>query len=360
MGSARSGFLIGRLFGIDIFIDWSWLFIFVLVTWNLGTGFMVLHPSWGWGLAWGLAVVGALLFFASVLAHELAHWLVARARGLPVRDITLFIFGGVSTIQREPPTPWVEFVVAIVGPLTSLAIGTLLTWAGAVTASGVAESMIGSPASLLDRLAPLASLLLYLGPLNIMLGLFNLIPGFPLDGGRVLRAALWGATHDVRRATRWASLVGQVVGWMFIIAGLATFFGVRIPLVGGFVGGLWLAFIGWFLQSAATQSYRQVVVQDLLRGVTVASLMRPSGPAAAPTTSVATLVHDYVMGTDERAFPMVRGDVLVGLICLDDVRKVPRQAWGTTTVGAIMTPVDRLTTVGPGDEAGEALRAGRA
>jgi CBS domain-containing protein len=243
-----------------------------------------------------------------------------------------------------------------VSALTSLALGALLTWAGGAIAAGATESVIGSPASVLDRLGPLAALLLYLGPVNIILGLFNLIPGFPLDGGRVLRAALWSATGDVRRATRWAAWAGQVVGWIFIIAGLATFFGLRIPLVGGFVGGLWLAFIGWFLQSAATQSYQQVVVQDLLRGVPVASLMRPGGPTAPSTASVGALVHDHIMGTDERAFPVVRGDELVGLVCLDDVRKVPRGAWDTTTVGAIMTPVDRLMTVAPDEEAGEALR----
>ena len=361
MGGARSGFQIGRLFGIGIFVDWSWLFIFALVTWSLGADFLFLHPSWGWGVTWGLAVAGALLFFASVLLHELAHSLVAQARGLPVRDITLFIFGGVSNIQQEPPTPQIEFLMAVVGPLTSLALGALLTWAGGALSAGAAESVIGSPPALLARLSPLATLLLYLGPANILLGLFNLIPGFPLDGGRVLRAALWAATHDLRRATRWAAVVGQAIGWAFIAAGLATFFGLRIPFVGGFVGGLWLAFIGWFLQSAAAQSYQQVVVQDLLRGVPVARLMRRGGPMVPPTEAVSTLVHEHIMGTDERAFPVVRGDTLVGLVCLDDVRKVPRQEWDTTPVGAIMTPADRLTTVAPSEETSVALRvlAGR-
>jgi CBS domain-containing protein len=198
---------------------------------------------------------------------------------------------------------------------------------------------------------------LWLGPINILLGIFNLIPGFPLDGGRVLRSLLWAATDNLRAATRWASWVGQAIGWLMIIAGLAMIFGARIPFFGtGFLGGLWLAFIGWFLTTAAIQSYRQVVIHDILEGVPVARLMRTTVPTVPATISIGDLVHDYMMRTDERAFPVLRdGDHLAGLVCLDDVRRVPRRDWDTTRVQDIMTPMDQVAVVTPEEEAGEAF-----
>jgi Zn-dependent protease/predicted transcriptional regulator len=355
MGGARSGFPIGRLFGIGIFVDWSWLFIFALVTWNLGSSFLVLHPSWGLGLAWGLAVAGALLFFASVLAHELAHSLVAKARGVPVESITLFLFGGVSNIQREPPSPGDEFLITIVGPLTSIGLGLILYFLSQVTASG-AGSFAGGGISAVTRRDALSTLLLWLGPVNVILGLFNLIPGFPLDGGRVLRALLWAITGRLRRATRWASRIGEAIGWLFIAAGIAILIGLRIPFLGnGFFSGLWAIFIGWFLASAAGQSYRQVVVHDVLRGIPVARLMRTDVTTTPPTDSINTLVHEHIMGTTERAFPVLDNGRMAGLICLDDVRRVPREDWDTVTVAQAMTPAERLTTVRPRDDAGLAV-----
>src|SRR5439155_7252679 len=199
-----SGFTLGRIFGIRITIDWSWIFIFVLVVWNVGTAVAQLHPAWGLATIWGVAVVAALLFFASVLAHELAHSLVAQAQGLPVRTITLFLFGGVSNIQREPRAPRVEFLMAIVGPLTSIVLGGIFLVLGGLSTGTVARVAMPSRAGL-AQLSPLAIILLWLGQINILLGLFNLIPGFPLDGGRVLRSILWDATGSLRTATRWAS-----------------------------------------------------------------------------------------------------------------------------------------------------------
>jgi Zn-dependent protease/CBS domain-containing protein len=350
----RSGFRIGRLFGINIEIDWSWLFIFVLVTWNLAAGvFPSLHPDWGAALNWGLGVVAALLFFASVLAHELAHALVARARGLPIRRITLFIFGGVANIEREPDSPLSEFLIAIVGPITSVVLGVLFLLLGGFQARGLSP---GAVAPFLAQLDPLATMLLWLGPINIILGLFNLVPGFPLDGGRVLRSILWALTNNLRSATRWASWVGQAVAWAFIVGGIAMVFGVELPFFGsGFVGGLWLAFIGWFLNNAAVQSYQQVVVQDILEGVPVARLMRSEAPTVSPDIPVAELVDRYLMQTDERAFPVVEGDRLAGLVCLEDVRRVPRQDWDTTPVRQIMTPAAELDMLAPREEASDAL-----
>lgn len=355
MGS--SGLTLGRIFGIRITIDWSWIFIFVLVTWNVGTGLALLHPAWGGGIIWGVAIVAALLFFASVLAHELAHSLVAMARGLPVRNITLFLFGGVSNIQREPRSPGVDFLMTIVGPLTSIVLGIVFLALGGVSAGIFAHGVGDTVAGDFDQPSPLTTMLLWLGQINILLGIFNLIPGFPLDGGRILRSILWAITGNLRTATRWASWVGQAIAWLMIFGGLAMIFGVQIPYFGtGFLGGLWLVFIGWFLNAAAIQSYRQVVIGDILGDVPVAQLMRTTVPTVPATSTVSDLVHDHIMGSDERCFPVLQdGDRLAGLVCLDDVRKVPRESWDTTLVRQIMTPMDKVATVTPQEDAGEAL-----
>jgi Zn-dependent protease len=353
---ARSGFRLGKIFGINIYIDWSWVFIFLLVTWNLAAGvFPELHPNWGLALNLGTALVAALLFFASVLAHELSHSVVARARGIPVRNITLFLFGGVSNISREPPSPSTEFLMAIVGPLTSIVLGVIFILLGGLSISNFG-SVFGAPTLALQRLDPVSTLLLYLGPINIVLGLFNLVPGFPLDGGRVLRSILWALTNNLRTATKWASRVGQWVAWLMIAGGIAMFFGVDLPFFGtGVVSGLWLAFIGWFLNNAAIQSYQQVVIHDLLDGVTVAKLMRPNAPTIPPNLPLSSLVHDHIMGSDERAFAVVDNDRLVGIISLDDVRKVPREAWDSTPVSQVMTPAEKLAVANPREEASDAL-----
>jgi Zn-dependent protease/CBS domain-containing protein len=352
----RSGVRVARLFGISIYIDWSWLLIFLLVTWNLAAGvFPALHPEWSVGLNWLMGLVASLLFFVSVLAHELAHSLMALARGLPVRRITLFIFGGVSNIEREPPSPATEFLVAVVGPVTSILLGVLFSVLGGSLANGAALTP-GTIENVLAQLDPLATLLLWLGPINIVLGLFNLIPGFPLDGGRILRSALWAATDNLRQATRWASWVGQAIAWLFIIGGIAMIFGVRLPFFGtGLVGGLWLAFIGWFLNNAAVQSYQQVVVEDMLEGVPVARLMRADAPVVSPNIPISALVDNFIMKTDERGFAVVEDDRMAGMICLEDVRRVPRDQWDATPVSQVMTPASELDVVGPREDASQAL-----
>lgn len=352
----RNGLSLGKIFGIKVYVDWSWIFIFLLVTSELALDvFPALHPQWGAALYWGTAVVAGLLFFASVLAHELAHSIVARANGIPVSNITLFLFGGVSNIQREPQSPRIEFVMAIVGPLTSIILGIIfLLISGAITVG--LDAMRGNLPSSLTALDPLSTLLLWLGPVNIVLGIFNLVPGFPLDGGRVLRSILWAATNNLRRATRWASWVGQTIAWVFIAAGIAMVFGVTVPFFGtGLIGGLWLAFIGWFLNNAAMQSYQHVVVEDLLGGVPVSQLMRANAPTVPPNIPVSSLVHDHIMGTDERAFPVIDNDRLVGIVCVEDVRKAPREQWDSTTVSQIMTPESQLVVAAPRQDAGEAL-----
>ncbi len=350
----RSGFKAGRVFGIDIFIDWSWLFIFFLIIWDLGTSFSQIHPSWGPGLVWGTGIIAAILFFVSVLAHELAHSLVARSQGIPVRSITLFLFGGVSDIQREPQSPRAEFLITIVGPITSIILGLIFLWLGGTTA-GALDSVTGSSFAM-TQLGPWATIALWLGSINILLGIFNLIPGFPLDGGRILRSILWAITGNLQRATRWASLVGQIVAWLFIIAGITMIFGARIPLLGaGIINGLWIAFIGWFLNSAAIQSYQQLVVHDILGHVPVSRLMRSNPPTVPSTATISALVHDHIMGTDDYAFPVVDNGQLVGMVTINDIRSVPREQWDTKTVGEIMTPSSKLVIATPEEDAADAL-----
>jgi Zn-dependent protease len=350
-----NGIRVGRLYGINIRVDLSWLFIFILVTWNLTVVFGQLHPDWGTGMRWALSLLASLLFFASVLAHEMAHSLVAKAHGIPVRSITLFLFGGVAQIEREPRSPKAEFLIAIAGPITSVAIGAVML---AVAWSGIfnGQSSGGSPVQMISNLSPANTILFWLGSINIILAIFNMIPGFPLDGGRVLRAILWGLTNNLRRATRWASWVGQLIAWTMIVAGIAMAFGVELPLLGsGFISGIWLAFIGWFLNNASVQSYQQVKIKDILGGVPVSRLMKSDPPTVEPDCTVADLVYTHVMGTDDQAFPVLQNEQLAGIVTLDDVRRIPRTDWDTVYVREIMTSGEKLVTIAPEDDAAEAM-----
>lgn len=350
------GFRIGRIFGISIYVDWSLLFIFALLLWNLTALFGQLHPGWSLTLCIFLALVTAVLFFVSILAHELAHSLTARSQNIPVSSITLFLFGGVSNIQRHPSSPKAEFLITIVGPLTSIALGLLFILVAGSGLSTIGQRLV-NPLTGMANLNPVSTVLLWLGPINLFLGIFNLIPGFPLDGGRVLRSIFWAITNNLSLATRWASWIGQGIAWMMILTGLSMIFGIQIPLLGtGLINGLWLVFIGWFLNSASVQSYQQVMAQDILDGVKVSRIMRVDPPSVDPDTSVNTLVHDLVMGTDDQAFPVLglQGELL-GLVTLDDIRKTSREQWDVITVRQIMTPADRLTTTIPQEDAAEAL-----
>ncbi len=355
----KDGFRIGRLFGINIRINWSWLLIFLLISWNLVSVFSQAHPDWSLLLSGGVAVIAAILFFASVLAHELAHSLVAKSQGLSVRRITLFLFGGVSNIQREPPSPRAEFLITIVGPLTSIFLGILFFFLGGLSSSQAGISLTGITAqnasAIISQLGPATTVLFWLAPINIILGIFNLIPGFPLDGGRILRSILWALSDNLRRATRWASWVGQGVAWLMILAGVAMIFGANLPLFGtGLISGIWLAFIGWFLNGAAVQSYQQVVVQDLLEDVPVTRIMHPSPPTVAASSSIDALIDERMMATDERTFPVQENNHLAGLVTLEDVHRVPRDDWDTTTVEEVMTPFEQLETVTTTQDAADA------
>lgn len=352
----RNGFHLAKIFGIDVFLDWSLLIIFTLVTASLALGaFPAWHPEWSSLTIWLTAIAAAVLFFASVLIHEFSHALVGRAHGIEVSRITLFVFGGMAQMRREPHAWKPELWMAIAGPVTSLVLGFAFLFLASLTSGGL-QFDEADPERALAALSPLSTLLFWLGPINIILAVFNMIPGFPLDGGRVLRAVMWGITGDLRRATRWASTGGQIFAWLLIASGLAMVLGLRVPIFGtGLASGLWIALIGWFLNNAAVMSYRQLLLRASLEDVPVSKLMKRSFETVEPTTRVRDLVDDYVMRGDQRAYPVVERGVMTGLVCLRDVHKLPRAEWDTTAVGTIMMPADKVATVSPTDSGIEAM-----
>jgi Zn-dependent protease/CBS domain-containing protein len=354
----RHSLRIGRLFGIELLVDSSWVLIFVLVTWSLASLFTQWHPDWAPGTSFVVAIFAALAFFFSVLLHEIAHSLVARAYGVPVRDITLHMFGGVSNIEREPPTPGAEFLIAIVGPITSVVIGVALLIVGAVVSGrpyGNATEI--DPTLLAERMGPVLTLLMWLGPINILVGVFNLIPGFPLDGGRVLRAILWRTTGDLGKATRWSAAVGQAVGFFFIALGALMVLGFRVPFFGrGFVGGIWLALIGLFLRNAAVAHWVGSRVHEALEGVRVRDLMRTRGAWVDASTSLRSLVDHWFSRSDIDAFPVFDQGQFVGAVTFADVRSVPPRDWDTRAVRDVVIPADRLPIASPDEPAYDALR----
>lgn len=302
----------------------------------------------------------ALAFFASVLFHELAHCLVARAYGIPVRDITLHMFGGVSNIEREPPTPRSEFFMAVVGPIASIALGVALMFGGAMIAN-IGAPDVETPAQLVERMGPITTLVMWLGPVNVTVGVFNLIPGFPLDGGRILRSILWKATSSLPKATRWSTMVGQLVGWSFIIMGAFMAFGYAVPFFGrGLSGGLWLALIGFFLRNAAVQHQAGHALAEELSGVRVRDLMRTRGPWVASTTP-STELPSILIQNEQRAVPVFDGSRFVGLVTVDELRREARAPNPYASARDVMTPLERLTVTTPDTDIVEALRAlGRA
>jgi Zn-dependent protease/predicted transcriptional regulator len=338
------GIALGRLLGIEIKLDWSLLLIFALITWNLGAQlFPSWHPDWSAQLSWATAAAAALLFLASILVHELCHALVARREGIPIRRITLFLFGGVAHMEAEPTTPKAEFWMAIVGPLASILIGIVASTAGVWLAGAFDTPFISDsdPEVLVRGAGPIATLLLWLGPLNVLLGVFNLVPGFPLDGGRVLRSILWAVTNDLTRATRWASRAGELFGWTLIAIGLMNAFAGQV------VQGLWLVLIGWFVHQAARTSYRQLLVRRALKDVPVSRLMRAHVPRLAPELPVETLVREYLLADDVSAVAVASAGALLGVVFPRDVRNVPQERWRETPISSIMTPVREMTAVSP-------------
>lgn len=321
-----ASFKIGRIFGINIGVHWSWILIFVVVTWSFATGVLeYFYPEWTWVQLWIGGAVVAVIFFLSILAHELSHAIVSNRNGLPVRDITLFVFGGVSNLTREPDTPGLEFKIAIVGPLTSLALGGLFAVGWAIIRP-LDDGIAGVSANL--------------ALINASLAVFNMLPGFPLDGGRVFRSIVWARNHNRLRATHTASHLGEWIAYG--VMGI----GVVYTLFGNF-GGLWFLLIGFFLRNASTASYEQLLLETTLSNITVADVMRRDVPSVPPDLSLEELVHDHLLRGNARCFAVDAGGDFAGIITLTDVRKVPKDQWPTTSVYRAMTPATKLHTVTP-------------
>ncbi|MHB9131747.1 MAG: M50 family metallopeptidase [Armatimonadota bacterium] len=332
-----NGFRIGSIGGITIRVDFSWFIIFALFVFMLAS---VVFPTFAPGIPasgyWLTAFITTILFFGSVLAHELSHALVARRSGIPINTITLFIFGGVAQMEDEPHTPWDEFKMAIAGPIASVLIGVLFL--------GISFATRGFNSRLI------AASLTYLALINIVLAVFNLLPGFPLDGGRVFRAMIWGITKNLRKATYIASITGQIFGWIFIILGVGSLF--YRPLA-NYVN-LWMALIGWFLVMAARNSYQQLLVRETLQHVPITELMNPQVEAVPGELSVERLVTDYFLRESPSTLPVERNGTLIGTISVDDVRKLPREQWVSTMVSEIAQPVSEAQVLHADNDAWDA------
>lgn len=328
---------LGRTAGIPINIDLSWFVIFALIVYTLAMFyFPQVDPNLSIAMRWLGGAIAALLLFGSVLLHELMHSIVAIRNGIQIGGITLFIFGGVSKMRSEPQTPEIEFKMAIAGPLTSIALAGIF-WA-LFRFGGVA---------LFGRLGVV--IIGYLALINLVLGVFNLLPGFPLDGGRVFRAILWGALDDLDRSTRVASFVGQGFAYLFIVGGF------WFMLLGGFLSGLWLVFIGWFLNNAAQQSYQQVQLRRALSGVDVHRVMTTDFPHVPPDMALNDFVHDYLLKYDYSTFPVTEGDRFLGVVSINEVRDVPRERWQDTRLRDIVKRPDDERIIKCTDDAFDAL-----
>jgi len=324
---------LGRVFGIQLRLHYSWFAIFALLTLAL------VSPDWTSRFAWAVGIATSLLFFVSVVAHELAHSLVGRANGIIVTSITLFIFGGMAMMTKEASQPKAELKMAAAGPACSAVIGGIcfLIWSFSPGMPPRVDNMV-----------------LWLMVMNFALAVFKLIPGFPLDGGRLFRAAIWRRSGDFRRSTRIATRVGQGVGYFFIGAGITlaalSLFGMS-PFGLNWFSGVWIAFIGWFLRNAAQNSYRQTEWRETLRRFTAAQVMSTSYPVVPPDITLARLVEEHVFPTGYRVFMVASQGRVEGILTLENIKAISRQDWGMSRVKDIMTPLDRLKAVQPGESA---------
>jgi Zn-dependent protease len=312
---------LGRVFGIQVRLHYSWFIIFLLVTITL------VYPHWSQPLSWLMGIIASLLFFASVLAHELAHSLVGRVNGIPIKSITLFIFGGMAQMTKEATKASAELKMAIAGPACSLAIGGLFGLVWFLTKGSI---------------EPVAEMAGWLAIINVALAAFNLIPGFPLDGGRVFRALMWYFSGNYQRSTQVATRVGQGIAYTFIAGGIAIMF-----LFGEWLSGLWLVFIGWFLQNTATMSYRQTQWREALSGLTASQMMTTDYITVPSGTTVSQLVHGHILPKGHHLFLITEGERFKGMLTLQNIKSLPQTKWDTTPVEKIMVPTERLKAVSP-------------
>jgi Zn-dependent protease/CBS domain-containing protein len=326
-----------KLLGFEVNIDLSWIIIAVLITWSLAAGlFPYLYPGLERETYWIMGVVGALGLFASIVAHEFCHSIVARKFGMPMKGITLFIFGGVAEMGDEPPTAKAEFSMAIVGPISSLVIAVIFYL---IYRAGVSSGWD----------TPVNGVIYYIAYINAILAAFNLLPAFPLDGGRVLRSILWGTKGNLRWATRVSSSIGAAFGIGLIILGIFQF------IYGNVIGGVWMFLIGMFLRNAAQMSYQQLLVRKALEGEKVSRFMNTNPVAVQDSITVEKLVEDYIYKHHYKMFPVMSGDKLVGCITTRQVKEIPREAWGRETIREAASQCSPENTISPGTDAIKAL-----
>ena len=340
MSQARrtgNDFRLGSVLGFEIRIDLSWFVIFFLVFWSLGSGvFPAEYPDLSRGTHLIMGLAGTLLFFCSLLIHELSHALVSRRKGIPVEGITLFVFGGIARATREPDSPRDEILIAGIGPVTSCLLAGLFYVLGLLAArAGLGDAYVGVAR--------------YLAFINLALAIFNVMPGFPLDGGRVFRAIVWAMTGNRTQATRLATAGGRMFGLLLIVLGALQALG------GAPVSGLWLVFIGWFLRTLAGASLTQHVLQDLMAGYTAADVMTGDPAVVDASLSVEVLVHEHFVRRRYGSYPVTDGPRPVGLVTLSDVKSLPRDAWQTASVTDVMTPLEECAVVGPSSTMSEVM-----
>jgi len=346
----RGSWRVGRIAGIEVGIHYTWLLALFIFTWLLGQGFSTTYPGWYTYFYWIAGFLATFTLFLSVLVHELAHSLVARSRGLAVSSITLFILGGVSNLAQEPENPGVEFYMAIVGPLTSLALGFIfwVIWYFITKTWVLPVFSVNIPANKQSLGLAITGFLAYT---NIALAIFNLLPGFPLDGGRVFRSILWRATGNLYRATNIASVIGRVFGWGFIALGVV----LAIFTQFGFLNGLWFVFLGWFLNSAADNSSLEVTLKEHLSGVPVEQIMEKDIESVRPDTTIDYLVQTIFVQKRKRAVPVAEGDNLVGVVTISDIKALPQERWTLTPVLQVMHR-EPIHTVKPEDDLNTAMK----
>jgi Zn-dependent protease/CBS domain-containing protein len=326
-----------KLLGFEVRIDLSWIVIAILIAWSLSTGLFPFHyKNLSSQTYWIMGIIAAVGLFLSIIVHEFSHSLVARKYGMDMQGITLFIFGGVAEMEDEPPSPKVELLMAGVGPLSSIVIAAIFY---GIYSLG---KTIGWP-------APVNGVVQYLGIINAILAGFNLLPAFPLDGGRVLRAALWHWKNNLRWATRISAQIGSGFGLLLIVLGFLNIFR------GNFIGGMWWVLIGMFLQTAAKMSYRKLITRKALEGEKVRRFMNPNPVVVEPTTTVDEFVEDYVYKYHFKMFPVVNSERVVGCVTTKQVKEVPRENWSDTTVSELALQCTPDTTVKPDDDAMRAL-----
>lgn len=329
---------IGRVFNIDLGLDFSWIVIFFLVTWSLGTQFRIQNEAWPASAVWIAGLATSLLFFGSILLHELGHSVTSNKLGVPIKSITLFIFGGVARLSREPDRPRDEFLIAVMGPAVSVALGFGFL--------GLSQLITGE--TLVIQV--LHVICEWLGEINLVLVVFNCIPAFPLDGGRILRSIVWAITKSFSKATKFAAMGGVIFAYVLIVGGVFMFFAAPG------VQGLWLAFIGWFLLNAARSSVSQLIFRDSLSAVRVGEVYDRSFERVPSNMSVQQLIEGPILRQGRRTFFVDANDRVAGLVTLQEVKKVPADERETTPVQAIAEPVDRWHSVNQNNTLSEALQ----